>query len=131
MNMNFKSWLVGTTMLVMGTTGAFAEVVFNRGNSADPESLDPHKTSTVYEAHILRDLFSGPDDGRRQGRSHPGRRRKLDRVAMTARFTRSSCAPERLGPMARPSPPMISSSPGSALLIRQPPLNMPICWRRW
>ncbi|MEP7174652.1 MAG: peptide ABC transporter substrate-binding protein [Aestuariivirga sp.] len=43
----------------MGTTGAFAEVVFNRGNSADPESLDPHKTSTVYEAHILRDLFMG------------------------------------------------------------------------
>ena len=59
MNMNLKSWLVGTTMLVMTTTGAFAEVVFNRGNSADPESLDPHKTSTVYEAHILRDLFLG------------------------------------------------------------------------
>ena len=59
MNMNFKSWLVGTTMLVMGTTGAFAEVVFNRGNSADPESLDPHKTSTIYEADILRDLFLG------------------------------------------------------------------------
>ena len=59
MNMNFKSWLVGTTMLVMTATGAFAEVVFNRGNSADPESLDPHKTSTVYEAHILRDLFMG------------------------------------------------------------------------
>lgn len=59
MNMNFKSWLVGTTMLVMTATGAFAEVVFNRGNSADPESLDPHKTSTVYEADILRDLFLG------------------------------------------------------------------------
>jgi oligopeptide transport system substrate-binding protein len=43
--------------LLSGT--AFAEVVFNRGNSADPESLDPHKTSTVYEAHILRDLFLG------------------------------------------------------------------------
>jgi oligopeptide transport system substrate-binding protein len=38
---------------------ALAEVVYNRGNSADPESLDPHKTSTVYEAHILRDLFEG------------------------------------------------------------------------
>ncbi|MBX3568950.1 MAG: peptide ABC transporter substrate-binding protein [Rhizobiaceae bacterium] len=38
---------------------AFAEVVYNRGNSADPESLDPHKTSTVYEAHILRDLYDG------------------------------------------------------------------------
>jgi oligopeptide transport system substrate-binding protein len=40
-------------------TPAFAEIVYNRGNSADPESLDPHKTSTVYEAHILRDLFQG------------------------------------------------------------------------
>ena len=59
MRVNYKSWLIGTTMLVMSATGAFAEVVFNRGNSADPESLDPHKTSTVYEAHILRDLFLG------------------------------------------------------------------------
>ncbi len=40
-------------------TPALAEMVYNRGNSADPESLDPHKTSTVYEAHILRDLFEG------------------------------------------------------------------------
>ena len=54
-----KSWATGCTMLAMTATGAFAEVVFNRGNSADPESLDPHKTSTVYEAHILRDLFMG------------------------------------------------------------------------
>jgi len=38
---------------------ALSEVVFNRGNSADPESLDPHKTSTVYEAHILRDMYEG------------------------------------------------------------------------
>ncbi len=38
---------------------ALAEAVYNRGNSADPESLDPHKTSTTYEAHILRDLFEG------------------------------------------------------------------------
>ena len=43
----------------MLTGGAFAEMVYNRGNSAEPESLDPHKTSTVYEAHILRDLFEG------------------------------------------------------------------------
>ena len=59
MNMNFKSWLAGTTMLVMTATGAFAEVVLNRGSAADPESLDPHKTSTTYEADILRDMFAG------------------------------------------------------------------------
>ncbi|MEW9806876.1 peptide ABC transporter substrate-binding protein [Mesorhizobium sp. ZMM04-5] len=51
-----------STLLVAGgafVSPALSEVVFNRGNSADPESLDPHKTSTVYEAHILRDLFEG------------------------------------------------------------------------
>jgi oligopeptide transport system substrate-binding protein len=38
---------------------ALSEVVYNRGSAAEPESLDPHKTSTVYEAHILRDMFLG------------------------------------------------------------------------
>ncbi|WP_068317997.1 peptide ABC transporter substrate-binding protein [Polycladidibacter hongkongensis] len=38
---------------------AAAEVVYHRGNSADPETLDQHKTSTTYEAHILRDLYEG------------------------------------------------------------------------
>jgi oligopeptide transport system substrate-binding protein len=46
-------------LAAMLTGAASAEMVYNRGNSADPESLDPHKTSTVYEAHILRDLFLG------------------------------------------------------------------------
>ncbi len=57
-----KATVFATTMaLAVGAfhAPAFAEVVYNRGNSADPESLDPHKTSTVYEAHILRDLFEG------------------------------------------------------------------------
>jgi oligopeptide transport system substrate-binding protein len=49
----------GVCLAALLSGAAFAEVVFNRGNSADPESLDPHKTSTVYEAHILRDLFLG------------------------------------------------------------------------
>jgi oligopeptide transport system substrate-binding protein len=50
-----------TVALAAGTfhTPAFAEIVYNRGNSGEPESLDPHKTSTVYEAHVLRDLFEG------------------------------------------------------------------------
>jgi oligopeptide transport system substrate-binding protein len=55
----FRTIIVGFTMLLMAMGSAGAEVVYNRGNSADPESLDPHKTSTVYEAHILRDLFQG------------------------------------------------------------------------
>ncbi|WP_116134480.1 peptide ABC transporter substrate-binding protein [Tropicimonas sp. IMCC34043] len=36
-----------------------AETVLNRGNLDDPESLDPHRTSTLAEANLMRDLFSG------------------------------------------------------------------------
>jgi oligopeptide transport system substrate-binding protein len=43
----------------LAITAASAQVVYNRGNDADPETLDVHKTSTVYEAHILRDLYEG------------------------------------------------------------------------
>ncbi len=56
----------------MLTGAASAEVVFNRGNSADPESLDPHKTSTVYEAHILRDLFLGLTTENAKAETIPG-----------------------------------------------------------
>jgi len=45
--------------LPMTATGAQAEVVYNRGNDSDPETLDPHKSSTISEAHIQRDLFEG------------------------------------------------------------------------
>ena len=59
MKMTIKSLLLCTSILVMTAGGAFAEMVLNRGNNGDPESLDPHKTSTVTEANILRDLFNG------------------------------------------------------------------------
>ncbi|RWM18237.1 MAG: peptide ABC transporter substrate-binding protein [Mesorhizobium sp.] len=57
-----KATVFATTMaLAAGTfyTPAFAEVVYNRGTAAESESLDPHKTSTIYEAAVLRDLFQG------------------------------------------------------------------------
>lgn len=62
MNRFFKAAMLATSLSVM--VGAFvapslAEVVYNRGSAAEPESVDPHKTSTVYEAHVLRDLFMG------------------------------------------------------------------------
>ncbi len=117
MNKHIRSWLAGTTMLVMTATGAFAEVVFNRGNSADPESLDPHKTSTVYEANILRDLFTGLDGAECQGRSRSPAPPKAGPCRQMARSTPSSCAPTASGRTDRRSPPMISSSPGSAWSI--------------
>ncbi|WP_246666094.1 peptide ABC transporter substrate-binding protein [Aquamicrobium sp. LC103] len=38
---------------------AFAEVVYNRGNDTDPTTLDHHKTSTVPEGNLMRDLYEG------------------------------------------------------------------------
>ncbi|MCJ2129854.1 peptide ABC transporter substrate-binding protein [Methylobacterium sp. E-045] len=53
--------LGGGALLVAGTgpARAAASSVYRRGNDADPETLDPHKSSTVAEAHILRDLYEG------------------------------------------------------------------------
>ena len=38
---------------------ANAQTTYYRGSAGDPETLDPHKTSTVYEAAILRDMLEG------------------------------------------------------------------------
>lgn len=39
---------------------AFAqEVIYNRGNDTDPTTLDHHKTSTVAEGNLMRDLYEG------------------------------------------------------------------------
>jgi ABC-type oligopeptide transport system, periplasmic component len=42
-----------------GASTALAQVTYVRGNDANPETLDQHKTSTVAEANILRDLYEG------------------------------------------------------------------------
>ena len=57
-----KATMLATSLVVAGgafMTPAIAEVIYNRGSAAEPETVDPHKTSTVYEAHVLRDLFEG------------------------------------------------------------------------
>ena len=62
LNRLLRATVFASSLLLAGgafVAPAMSETVYNRGNSADPESLDPHKTSTVYEAHILRDLFLG------------------------------------------------------------------------
>jgi oligopeptide transport system substrate-binding protein len=59
MTVHLRSLLIGTALSLCLAGGALAQTVLHRGNNADPESLDPHKTSTVSEANILRDLFMG------------------------------------------------------------------------
>ncbi len=55
---------IGTVLLAgilaAGTLAtASAQVVYHRGNTAEPETLDQHLTSTIYESNILRDLYEG------------------------------------------------------------------------
>ncbi|WP_424926920.1 peptide ABC transporter substrate-binding protein [Amaricoccus tamworthensis] len=47
--------------LALTVTGAGSPwaATYMRGNNGNPETLDQHKTSTVVEAHILRDLYEG------------------------------------------------------------------------
>ena len=54
-----KSLVLATAMLLAAGLGATAQTAYNRGNDADPETLDPHKTSTVAETNILIDLYEG------------------------------------------------------------------------
>lgn len=54
-----KRFALAAAALVLSVAQAAAQVVFHRGNNADPETLDLHKTSTVYEANVLRDLYEG------------------------------------------------------------------------
>ncbi|CAO4182989.1 peptide ABC transporter substrate-binding protein [Methylorubrum populi] len=70
-----RRWLAGGAALAAGLAlpaRAAAARVYHRGNDADPETLDPHKTSTVAEAHLLRDLFEGLLTYDNHGRIIPG-----------------------------------------------------------
>lgn len=59
MRLRRRDWLAGAAALATARPAAAAEPVYRRGNDADPETLDPHRSSTVAEAHILRDLCDG------------------------------------------------------------------------
>ena len=54
-----RDWLAGAAALAAIRPARAGELVYHRGNDADPETLDPHRSSTVAEAHILRDLGDG------------------------------------------------------------------------
>lgn len=46
--------------------------IWRRGESADPGSLDPHKTSTIIEQHILDELYEGLTVYDGEGHLRPG-----------------------------------------------------------
>jgi len=57
--MRRRDWLAGAAALATVRPARAAEPTYRRGNDADPETLDPHRSSSVSEAHILRDLGDG------------------------------------------------------------------------
>ena len=51
-----------SALTVAPLTAAVAQddlVTLHRGNTGEPETLDQHQTSTIYESNILRDLYEG------------------------------------------------------------------------
>ena len=50
---------LGALLLMLAVGGAQAQSVLNRGNGAEPDSLDPAFAGTVMEANILGDLMVG------------------------------------------------------------------------
>jgi len=80
---------VATAALMGAMNAASAEVVYNRGNTGEPETLDTHKTSTVQEAHILRDLLEGLVSYNAKGEAVPGQAAKweVSDDGKTYRFT--------------------------------------------
>jgi len=58
---SMKTFLSAALLLAFMSfaSGAAAQALYERGNSADPVTLDPQKASTAAEANILRDLYEG------------------------------------------------------------------------
>lgn len=51
-----RHWAVAGALVALLAAGpAVAQSVFHRGNDSDPETLDPQKTQTTAEAHLLRE----------------------------------------------------------------------------
>ena len=88
-----SSWFKRTALAAVATAAlmgaASAEVVYNRANSGEPETLDTHKTSTVQEAHILRDMLEGLVTYNAKGEAVPGQAEKweISDDGKTYRFT--------------------------------------------
>ena len=51
---------------------ANAKMVFQRGNAAEPDTIDPHLTSSTWESHITGELFLGLTTENAQAHPIPG-----------------------------------------------------------
>lgn len=69
--MTFRQALFAFLML-MAVTPAFAETVLHRGNGTEPDTLDPHKSASVWENNIIADMFLGLTTDAANGDIIPG-----------------------------------------------------------
>ena len=78
-------WLLAFCLLYSPFT--LAETVLKRGNGAEPETLDIHKSSGVSEANIQRDMFEGLVTEDAFGKLQPGVAEKWDISSDGKRYT--------------------------------------------
>jgi oligopeptide transport system substrate-binding protein len=64
--------LLAAALMGSVSSAAMAEMVFNKGNGAEPATLDPHKMEGVPEANIAADLFEGLMTYNAKGEPSPG-----------------------------------------------------------
>ncbi len=68
----FAVAMLATSTLGFAASPAISQVIYNRGQEADPETLDPQKVSTSAEFHIMRDLYETLIIHDGQGKVVPG-----------------------------------------------------------
>jgi oligopeptide transport system substrate-binding protein len=69
---------VAACALLANVSFAEAEMVFHRGNGAEPETINPHKSTGVTEANIEADLFEGLTSYAADGSLIPGAAEKWE-----------------------------------------------------
>ena len=64
--------LLSTAAVILTVGAASAQVVLHRGNDTDPATLDHHRTQTVSEGRVLKDLYEGLVTQDAHGEAVPG-----------------------------------------------------------
>lgn len=67
-----KKWLPAVLLAAALSQSAMAEMVFNRGNGEEPESLDPQIANGVSSGNIIHDMFTGLTENAPDGKVIPG-----------------------------------------------------------
>ena len=111
---------------LLATTSAWAAQVLHRGNGAEPESLDPHITTGVPEAHLQRDLFEGLVAEAADGKIGPGTAERWDISADGLIYTFHLRANAKWS-NGEPVTARTSSIRSAACSIRRPRPNTPSC----